>query len=179
MPQVSVIVVQVMGQLQRSILGKLCKHSFSVLFQGAEQDLAKHLIILVYGTAFNRLEQQSSKELRTSILESLKYSIIPTLSSTLRINQDTSKFIAVDILHRIFNECPTNIVKELEKEEKQRFDIWIESIRSGVRQILTSKTSRYLYFENAEGVGLCQAYELMFVLFPFEQFPIEEIRHSR
>ncbi|KAG2188562.1 hypothetical protein INT44_001317 [Umbelopsis vinacea] len=106
-----------------------------------EQDLAKHVIILVYGSAFNRLEQSNSTELKTSLIESLKYSLIPTLSSTLRVRQDTSKFVAVDILHRVFNECPTHIVKELEKEEKQRFDIWIESIRSGVRQILTSKTA--------------------------------------
>ncbi|CAO3686039.1 unnamed protein product [Umbelopsis ramanniana] len=105
-----------------------------------EQDLAKHVIILVYGSAFNRLEQPNSTDLKTSLIQSLKYSLIPTLSSTLRIRQDTSKFIAVDVLHRVFNECPTNIVQELEKEEKQRFDIWIESIRSGVRQILTSKT---------------------------------------
>ncbi|CAO3681775.1 unnamed protein product [Umbelopsis vinacea] len=107
-----------------------------------EQELAKQLVILVYGTAFNEIgsQQEQSKALRASVLESLKYSFIPTLSSTLRLKQDTSKFVAVDVLHRVINECPTGILQELQIQERQRFDIWIESIRSGLRQILTSKT---------------------------------------
>jgi len=103
-----------------------------------EQEIAKHLVILVFGTAINKLDR--SKELRTSVMDALKYSLIPTLSSMLRLKQDVSKFNAVDVLHRVFNECPTDIMQDLQKQEKQRFDIWIESIRCGVRQILTSKT---------------------------------------
>ena len=111
-------------------------------FPAEEQELAKQLVILVYGTAFNEIgsQQEQSKALRASVLESLKYSFIPTLSSTLRLKQDTSKFVAVDVLHRVINECPTGILQELQIQERQRFDIWIESIRSGLHQILTSKT---------------------------------------
>lgn len=105
-----------------------------------EQELAKHLCVLAYGNAFTKIEQQIPQMLRTAVLESLKFTLLPTLSSTIRVKQDVSKFIAVDILHRILNECPTEITKELYSTEQQRVNIWCENIRSGLRQILTSKT---------------------------------------
>ncbi|KAG2184580.1 hypothetical protein INT43_000489 [Umbelopsis isabellina] len=105
-----------------------------------EQELAKHLCVLTYGNAFTKIEQQNSQILRTAVLESLKFTLLPTLSSTIRVKQDVSKFIAVDLLHRVLNECPTDITKELYSTEQQRVNIWCENIRSGLRQILTSKT---------------------------------------
>ncbi|KAJ2962249.1 hypothetical protein NQZ79_g2665 [Umbelopsis isabellina] len=107
-----------------------------------EQELAKHLCVLAYGNAFTKIEQQNSQMLRTATLESLKFTLLPTLSSTIRIKQDVSKFIAVDILHRVLNECPTEITKELYSTEEQRVNIWCESIRSGLRQILTISDRR-------------------------------------
>ncbi|CAM0135751.1 hypothetical protein VKS41_001820 [Umbelopsis sp. WA50703] len=105
-----------------------------------EQDLAKHLCVLAYGNALTKIEQQNSQMLRTAVLESLKFTLLPTLSSTIRVKQDVSKFIAVDILHRVLNECPTEMIQQLYNSEQQRVNIWCENIRSGLRQILTSKT---------------------------------------
>jgi hypothetical protein len=82
--------------------------------------------------------------LRTAVLESLKFTLLPTLSSTIRVKQDVSKFIAVDILHRVLNECPTEMIQQLYNSEQQRVNIWCENIRSGLRQILTSKTGQCL-----------------------------------
>lgn len=116
-----------------------------MFYLAEEQELAKHLCVLAYGNAFTKIEQQIPQMLRTAVLESLKFTLLPTLSSTIRVKQDVSKFIAVDILHRILNECPTEITKELYSTEQQRVNIWCENIRSGLRQILTSKTGPLLF----------------------------------
>ncbi|KAI7876972.1 hypothetical protein K492DRAFT_239452 [Lichtheimia hyalospora FSU 10163] len=122
-----------------------------------DPDVLKNILELVAETS-NQKERQLGTQLihstfvRTchllheksvaSLASALKYAL-PTLftalSGLLDKHQDELKFEALDLLSSILPNLPSEVVRKFKGENTSQLSSWLDGLRSGLRQLLTTK----------------------------------------
>ncbi|KAG0175718.1 hypothetical protein DFQ30_000047 [Apophysomyces sp. BC1015] len=127
--------------LVRMLDPDVLKNVFEVLTESQsknERELCIQVLKSVYGRACHQLHSESIPSLASALKYSLR-TIMNICSKIFNTDQDKLKFIALDILSQILPDVPSEIMQKFKFEVEKLSGQWLESMRSGLRQVFSSK----------------------------------------
>ncbi|KAF7723169.1 hypothetical protein EC973_002304 [Apophysomyces ossiformis] len=131
--------------LVRMLDPDVLKNIFEIVIESnsiteAERELGVQVVKSVYARACHQLHNGSVPSLASALKYSLR-TIMDICSNVFNKDQNHLKFAALDILSQILPDVPSEIMQKFKYESEKSSTSWLQSIRSGLRQVLSNKVA--------------------------------------